>query len=284
MATQRTPRLRSLLGTAVPVLAILLGLALTTGCACTRPDCQFGITAPTTGASLPPGNVEVKLNPLLGSGLCNWPAHAYEVWMDSGAVQRVPRGDAPAAHFTDVRPGPHMARARALDSLGRPLAEAQVTFLVEAPPPPPTPVPTPVPTPPPAPVVAPPPPPPPAVPAETLEQITGYMKDVFFDTNKADIRQDQVEPLTANTEWLKKYPTVKLTIEGHADERGNAKYNLALGQRRVDAVIKFLVDHGVAASRLKDAISVGKDRPFAKGKNEKAWAQNRRVHFVATEK
>ena len=75
--------------------------------------------------------------------------------------------------------------------------------------------------------------------------------------------------------FLKKYPNDQLVVEGHADERGTREYNLALGERRANAVKDFLVAQGIQASRLK-TISYGKERPAVLGSNEAAWAQNRR--------
>lgn len=147
----------------------------------------------------------------------------------------------------------------------------------EVPPPAPTPVPQVVkPEPTPAPVVT---PPPPAVPG--MDEIKGYLKDAFFDFDKYDVRPDQRDAMTANADFLKKWPTVKIKIEGHCDERGTAKYNMGLGERRANAAKDFLVSLGVDASRI-ETISYGKERPFAEGHDEKAWAQNRRAHFVAT--
>jgi peptidoglycan-associated lipoprotein len=75
--------------------------------------------------------------------------------------------------------------------------------------------------------------------------------------------------------FLKKYPNDQLVIEGHCDERGTREYNLALGERRANAVKDFLVSQGVQVARLK-TISYGKERPAVLGSNETAWAQNRR--------
>src|SRR3546814_1154726 len=76
--------------------------------------------------------------------------------------------------------------------------------------------------------------------------------------------------------WLKKYPNWKVVIEGHADERGTREYNLALGERRANAVKTYLVNQGIPANRVT-TISHGKERPVALGSNEAAWAQNRRA-------
>lgn len=109
----------------------------------------------------------------------------------------------------------------------------------------------------------------------------GYIKDAFFDTNKADLRDDARDALAANAAWLKQHPSVKVQLEGHCDERNTEEYNLALGWRRVFAVKDYLISLGVDAARL-GVISYGEERPFAMGHDESAWSQNRRVHIVIT--
>jgi peptidoglycan-associated lipoprotein len=109
----------------------------------------------------------------------------------------------------------------------------------------------------------------------------GYLKDAFFESDKAELRDDTRELLAANATWLKQYPTVKVLIEGHCDERNTAEYNLALGWRRAFAVRDYLVTLGVDGGRL-GVISYGEERPFATGHDEASWAQNRRVHFRIT--
>jgi peptidoglycan-associated lipoprotein len=78
---------------------------------------------------------------------------------------------------------------------------------------------------------------------------------------------------------MKNNPTKSVVIEAHSDEKGTSKYNRALGQRRANAARDYLVKHGVNVYRVK-AVSYGKEKPFVTGSNEKALAQNRRVHFV----
>ena len=157
-------------------------------------------------------------------------------------------------------------------------------------PPPPAPTPAPVSTPtvvtvePPAPT----PQPTPRVDGEditrkSLSEISSYLKPAFFDYDKADIRTDARDILAANAAWLKKYAGVQFTIEGHADERGTAQYNLALGDRRANAAKDYLTSLGVDASRIK-TVSYGKERPFATGHDEDSWQKNRRAHFVVTAK
>jgi peptidoglycan-associated lipoprotein len=109
----------------------------------------------------------------------------------------------------------------------------------------------------------------------------GYLKHVFFATDSSDLSPEARELLAANAQWLKAHPTVRITIEGHADERNTDEYNLALGWRRANAVRSYLVSLGINAGRI-DTISYGEERPFAPGSNEAAWAQNRRAHFVVT--
>lgn len=98
---------------------------------------------------------------------------------------------------------------------------------------------------------------------------------VFFDFDKSDIKPEGRATLQRQADWLKKYPNVTVTVEGHCDERGTREYNLALGERRATAVKKILVALGVPANRVS-TISYGKERPAVVGSNEAAWAQNRR--------
>jgi peptidoglycan-associated lipoprotein len=98
---------------------------------------------------------------------------------------------------------------------------------------------------------------------------------VFFDYDKSDIKPEGRQILQRQSDWLKKYSNVTVTIEGHCDERGTREYNLALGERRATAVKKMLLALGVAANRVS-TISYGKERPAVPGSTEAAWAQNRR--------
>ena len=98
---------------------------------------------------------------------------------------------------------------------------------------------------------------------------------VHFGYNEYSIQDTDKGTLSKQAAWLSKYPSVKLTVEGHADERGTREYNLALGARRANAVKEFLVAQGVSAGRL-ETVSYGKERPICTESNEGCWAQNRR--------
>ena len=111
----------------------------------------------------------------------------------------------------------------------------------------------------------------------------GYLKDAFFDYDKADLRDDARTVLSTDAEWLKRYRTIQFLIEGHCDERGTSEYNLALGDRRANAAKEYLVSLGVDASRIK-TVSYGKERPFCNESTEDCWQQNRRAHFLVTAK
>lgn len=98
---------------------------------------------------------------------------------------------------------------------------------------------------------------------------------VFFDFDKAVIMAAAEKTLKRQAVWLKQYGGVTVTVEGHCDERGTREYNLALGERRANAIKNYLVALGVDANRIA-TISYGKERPEALGHNEAAWSQNRR--------
>ncbi len=111
----------------------------------------------------------------------------------------------------------------------------------------------------------------------------GYLTDAYFDYDQSDLREDARTALAADAEWLKKYPTVQVLIEGYCDERGTGAYNLALGDRRANAAKEYLVSLGIDASRLR-TVSYGEERPFCSESNESCWQQNRRAHLLITAK
>lgn len=138
--------------------------------------------------------------------------------------------------------------------------------------------------------VPPPPAPPAAMPEESIEatpldvlNTKGYLKDAYFDYDQSDLRDDARSALSGNAEWLKRFPSIQVLIEGHCDERGTSAYNLALGDRRANAARDYLDSLGVAASRIR-TVSYGKERPSCTEATEDCYQQNRRAHFVITAK
>jgi len=121
--------------------------------------------------------------------------------------------------------------------------------------------------------------------AEIAKKLAADKKNVFltelvlYDFDSSVLTPTAQDRLRRKAEWLKENPKASVKIEGHCDERGTVEYNLALGWRRAEAAKAFLVDLGISAARMT-TISYGKERPFAKGKGESVWSQNRRAHFV----
>lgn len=123
----------------------------------------------------------------------------------------------------------------------------------------------------------------------SLEEINAdrsraFLQDVRFEFDSAVLSDAARGTLERHAEWLNtRYPSVTLLVEGHCDERGTVEYNLALGERRANAIVSYLVSLGVTPSRLR-AISYGKEFPLDPGHDEEAWARNRRGHFELTGK
>jgi peptidoglycan-associated lipoprotein len=165
------------------------------------------------------------------------------------------------------------------------------------PPPPPAPPPPPVVTnnPPPPPPPAPPPAPVPQPPAPpTEEEIFARMSlmdlnaskpldDVFFEYDKSDLTDAGRTALQKDANWMKKWASTRITIEGHGDSRGTNEYNLALGERRASAARDYMVSLGVPAARVT-VVSKGEEQPFCTEEIESCWQQNRRGHFIVTAK
>ncbi len=98
---------------------------------------------------------------------------------------------------------------------------------------------------------------------------------VFFGYDSSDLDSDALELLQDQVAWLKQNSNVSVTIEGHCDERGTREYNLALGEKRAQAVKNYLIGLGINPDRVS-TVSYGKERPAVVGSNDGAWAQNRR--------
>lgn len=105
---------------------------------------------------------------------------------------------------------------------------------------------------------------------------------IYFDTDKYDVDAQDQDVLRSQAQWLAANPAAKVTVEGHADERGTRDYNLALGERRANAAKNYLASLGVDPARIT-TISYGKERPAALGSDEAAWAQNRRAVTVTVQ-
>ena len=113
------------------------------------------------------------------------------------------------------------------------------------------------------------------VPGSQADLVTNVGDRVFFEYDSSDLTSEARETLERQAAWLKRHVEVTIVVQGHCDERGTREYNLALGERRANAVSNFLVALGVPTSRIR-TISYGKERPVALGSNETAWGQNRR--------
>jgi peptidoglycan-associated lipoprotein len=164
--------------------------------------------------------------------------------------------------------------------------------LPPAPPPPAQPTAT-TPAPPPPPRPAPPPESSPAKPPtedevfarKSLADLNADkpLGDVFFELDSAQLGDAAKPLLQKDADWMKRWTSTKVMVEGHADSRGTAEYNLALGERRAAAVRDYLVSLGIANDRVQ-IVSKGKEAPFCTEENEACWQQNRRGHFVITAK
>ena len=104
-------------------------------------------------------------------------------------------------------------------------------------------------------------------------------RSVYYDFDKSDLRAESRALIEANARYLREHPAAKVRIEGNADERGSAEYNLALGQRRAEVVASTLKLLGIPESRL-EAVSFGKEKPRKTGHDEASWAENRRSDLV----
>ena len=112
--------------------------------------------------------------------------------------------------------------------------------------------------------------------SDTIEYLATGVKDrVFFATNKSTLTTASRDTLRKQAAWMRKQKKVSVSVEGHADERGTREYNLALGERRANAVKDYLMTYGISGGRVS-VISYGKERPVNSGSDPLAWSQNRR--------
>jgi peptidoglycan-associated lipoprotein len=105
------------------------------------------------------------------------------------------------------------------------------------------------------------------------------VNDVYFDFNRSDIRPDEVSTTDKDGSFLAEHPHIKVTVEGHCDDRGSEEYNIALGDSRANSLKASLVSQGVSSDHIK-TISYGKEKPFCSTDDEQCWQQNRRDHVV----
>jgi peptidoglycan-associated lipoprotein len=112
-----------------------------------------------------------------------------------------------------------------------------------------------------------------------MEGKEGMFKDIHFDYDKYNVKDEYKPELKSVASWITKNSGTKLSVEGHCDERGTNEYNLALGDRRAKAVKDYLVSLGVPSSKV-ETISYGEEKPLCTEQTEECWAKNRRAHFV----
>jgi peptidoglycan-associated lipoprotein len=104
-------------------------------------------------------------------------------------------------------------------------------------------------------------------------------EDIYFDFDSYVLTEPAKKILDEKIQFLKRYPKVRVTVEGHCDERGTNEYNLALGERRANSAMQYLANSGMSTQNL-NAVSYGEERPLSTGHDEASWARNRRAHFV----
>ena len=107
------------------------------------------------------------------------------------------------------------------------------------------------------------------------------MQRAFFDYDRSDLRTDAKSSIDGNIGMMSKHADMKIEVQGHADERGTTQYNMALGQRRANQVLRYMESNGISSSRLR-AVSYGEESPLSMGTDEDAWSQNRRAEFKIT--
>ncbi len=105
---------------------------------------------------------------------------------------------------------------------------------------------------------------------------------MFFELDKSDLSQEARQTLDRQAAWLKRFPAVRVTLEGHCDERGTREYNMALGARRANAARAYLVALGIQTARIQ-TVSYGAERPAVLGTGESVWSQNRRAVTVVAQ-
>jgi peptidoglycan-associated lipoprotein len=111
----------------------------------------------------------------------------------------------------------------------------------------------------------------------------GVLTDVFFALDSTELTSESRAAVSKNADYMKRWTTTKIMVEGHADSRGTNEYNLALAERRAGAVRDYVVSLGITADRVT-IVSKGEEAPFCTEESESCWQQNRRGHFLFTAK
>jgi peptidoglycan-associated lipoprotein len=244
----------------LPIMTLLLGALLLT--ACHKTVASAPPPPPVTPAVAPPApTITLRATPTTiergNSASLQWEAQ------NAATVRIEPSvGDVGLSGNRDVSPASSVTyTATATGPGGQASDVARIT--VNAPPPPP----------------ATPPPPNPTRNPTIDELFRTNVQTIYFDYDKSNIRADQMSRIQGNAAFLKQNPNVRFTIEGNCDERGSQEYNLALGDRRANAVKDYLVSQGISESRI-NVISYGEDRPTCREETESCMQNNRRADFV----
>ena len=121
-----------------------------------------------------------------------------------------------------------------------------------------------------------------AIPGSEQDLAQNVGDRVFFELNNSELSQEARQTLDRQAAWLKRFPAVRVTLEGHCDERGTREYNMALGARRANAARAYLVALGIPSGRIQ-TVSYGAERPAVQGTGESVWSQNRRAVTVVAQ-
>lgn len=114
---------------------------------------------------------------------------------------------------------------------------------------------------------------------ERVEAVRTIKERIHFEFDRSRITDESAQVLQRKAEVLRRFPDVRITVEGHTDERGSLEYNQALGMRRAQSTLEYLVDMGLDENRFS-TVSYGEERPLVDASNERAWSQNRRAEFI----
>jgi|WetSurMetagenome_2_1015567.scaffolds.fasta_scaffold53624_2 peptidoglycan-associated lipoprotein len=245
----------------ITVTVLLALLILGTGCGKKAPvptpksEARVEPTTPGAPAAVSPA-ITLRVSPAAiekgQASTLSWNStNATGVTIDNGIGTVEPSGS------REIRPSASTTyMARATGPGGSSVAEARVTVTAPS-----------AVTPPPLPSIS------------DSEFFSANIKDAFFDYDQYSIREDARANLQAAARALKQRSSIRITIEGHCDERGSEKYNLALGDRRAGSAKEFLVSQGIDSSRI-DTISYGEEQNFCEEHDEECWQLNRRAHIV----